>query len=186
MLQDIDWSKTQAYAVGFGGIYLNLEGREAKGIVRPAESDEVKKKIIEGLMALRDEQNGESPIRQAYDAKNVFSGPYAAEGPDIVAGFREGYRVSWDNVTGGVSENIFEDNTRPWSGDHNLNPPDVPGILLCNQDIEEEDPSIVDIAPTALDLFGVPVPAYMDGVPLLPENPAPSPKSAPASSVQKD
>ena len=33
LLQRVDWAKTQAYAVGFGGIYLNLAGREAKGIV---------------------------------------------------------------------------------------------------------------------------------------------------------
>src|SRR5262245_18054549 len=33
LLQRVDWSKTQAYAVGFGGIYLNLVGREARGIV---------------------------------------------------------------------------------------------------------------------------------------------------------
>ena len=186
MLQDIDWSKTQAYAVGFGGIYLNLEGREAKGIVKREEAEQVKKRIIEGLLALRDEEKGESPIREAYDAKDVFSGPYAAEGPDIVAGFLEGYRVSWDNVTGGVSEEIFEDNTRPWSGDHNLNPPDVPGILLCNREIKEEDPSILDIAPTALDLFSVAVPAYMDGVPLLPDRPQPSRESAAIGLSHKD
>src|SRR5207248_368025 len=31
LLQRVDWSKTQAYAVGFGGIYLNIAGREARG-----------------------------------------------------------------------------------------------------------------------------------------------------------
>ena len=46
MFEDVDWSKTKAYAVGFGGIYLNIEGREARGIVSPgAEADEVKRAI---------------------------------------------------------------------------------------------------------------------------------------------
>ena len=30
LLQGIDWSRTQAYAVGLGGIYLNLQGREGQ------------------------------------------------------------------------------------------------------------------------------------------------------------
>ena len=35
MFQDVDWSQTKAYAVGFGGIYLNLAGRETDGVVSP-------------------------------------------------------------------------------------------------------------------------------------------------------
>ncbi len=31
MLQGVDWSRTSAYALGLGGIYLNLQGREAAG-----------------------------------------------------------------------------------------------------------------------------------------------------------
>ena len=57
MLQDIDWSKSKAYAVGFGGIYLNLAGREAQGIVKSsAEAEELKKEITEKLYALFDEE----------------------------------------------------------------------------------------------------------------------------------
>ncbi len=32
-LRSVDWSRTRAYAVGLVGIFLNLEGREAQGIV---------------------------------------------------------------------------------------------------------------------------------------------------------
>jgi arylsulfatase A-like enzyme len=49
-----------------------------------------------------------------------------------------------------------------------MNPPQVPGILLSNQKIARESPSILDIGPTVLDLFGVPVPAHCDGSSLMP------------------
>ena len=50
-----------------------------------------------------------------------------------------------------------------------MNPPDVPGIFFCSQKIEGKDIGIMDIGPTVLDLFGVPVPDYCDGKPVLPE-----------------
>ena len=66
-------------------------------------------------------------------------------------------------MTGGVGREIFEENDRPWGGDHNMNPEDVPGIFFCNRKVAAEDPGIGDIAPTVLELFGVPVPGNMDG-----------------------
>ena len=46
----IDWSKTYAYAIGLGGIYLNLRGRESAGIVTEgSESERVRKAIETGL-----------------------------------------------------------------------------------------------------------------------------------------
>lgn len=169
MLQDIDWSKTQAYAVGFGGIYLNLAGREAKGIVQPGEEAEsLKRHISEKLLALIDEQTQQHPVRQVYDRNKVYKGPYVNDAPDLIAGFRVGYRAAWEGVTGGIGKHIIEDNVRPWSGDHNMNPPDVPGMFFCNRPIQKPDPHIQDIAPTVLDLFGVPIPNYMDGESLMP------------------
>ncbi len=170
MLQDIDWTRTRAYCVGFGGIYLNMAGREARGIVAVSEAGALKAELRAKLLDLIDSDDPTSngsgpvhPIKAVYDAAEVYRGPYAADAPDLIAGFRVGHRVSWAAVTGGVSEEIFENNTRPWSGDHNMNPPDVPGILFSNRAIESNDPHITDVAATALDLFGVEIPSYFDG-----------------------
>ncbi len=163
MLQDVDWSKTKAYAVGFGGIYLNIEGREAKGIVKPGEAEALKKEIAEKLLAYKDEETGETPVKQVYDRNEAYSGPYVQDAPELVAGFRVGYRVAWESVTGGVGDRVVTDNARPWAGDHNMNPPDVPGMFFCNRPFAKEKPRIEDIGPTTLDLFGVPIPAYCDG-----------------------
>src|SRR5439155_20880177 len=36
-LREVDWSRTKAYALGLTGMFLNIEGREGKGIVKPGE-----------------------------------------------------------------------------------------------------------------------------------------------------
>jgi predicted AlkP superfamily phosphohydrolase/phosphomutase len=50
MLGFVDWSRTKAYALGLGGIYLNLAGRERDGIVAPADAPallaEIKAKLL--------------------------------------------------------------------------------------------------------------------------------------------
>ena len=175
MFHDVDWSQTKAYAVGFGGIYLNLSGREAHGVVSAgAEADQVKREISDGLKQLYDDKEQTHPVREVYHATEVYSGPYVAEAPDLLVGFQPGHRAGWLSVTGGVSTDEIEDNVRPWSGDHNFNPPDVPGMLFSNRNITVAKPSIMDIGPTVLDLFGVPVPPHCDGSSLMP---AVSPKS---------
>ena len=168
LLGDLDWARTRAYAVGFGGIYLNLAGREAQGIVHPGrEAEEVKRQIRDRLRALVDRDEGVRPVRAVYDTREAYSGPYVDEAPDLIVGFRPGHRVGWTSVTGGIGERVFEDNTRPWSGDHNFNPPDVPGMLFANRPIAAAAPSIMDVAPTVLDLLGVRVPPWCDGRSLL-------------------
>ena len=56
------------------------------------------------------------------------------------------------------------DNTNPWSGDHCIDPRLVPGVLFCNRKVTAAgELSIVDVAPTALTLFGLTPPPHMDG-----------------------
>ena len=62
-----------------------------------------------------------------------------------------------------VAGAIFSDNTKPWSGDHCIDPRLVPGVFFCNRHIDAERPALVDLAPTALQLFGIQPPAHMDG-----------------------
>lgn len=160
---DVDWSKTKAFAVGLSGLYINRRGREHLGIVDAAEAEQVKKKIIEGLEALRDPKDGSKAFHRVYDSAIEYKGLYVQEAPDLILGYEPGYRVSWDSVTGSVEKDIFSDNTKAWSGDHQVDPSLVPGVLLCNRTIQSVDPHIRDIAPTVLSVFSVPVPSYMEG-----------------------
>jgi arylsulfatase A-like enzyme len=73
---------------------------------------------------------------------------------------------------------VFSDNTKSWSGDHCVDPRLVPGVFWCNRRIAVSDPSLLDIAPTALDLFGVEVPRYMQGRNLFSEAARPADRDA--------
>ncbi|MGD9344829.1 MAG: alkaline phosphatase family protein [Candidatus Aminicenantes bacterium] len=162
--KDVDWKRTKAYGLGLGGIYINQRGREAKGIVNPGEETKaLKEELSKKLSGLKDDETGEVAINTIYDREKIPPGPYIVNCPDFIVGYNIGYRVSWDSVTGVVNSTIFEDNTKAWSGDHCIDPKLVPGIIFSNFKLNTQKPSIIDIAPTALELFGVKVPPHMDG-----------------------
>jgi len=163
-LRDVDWSKTKAYCLGLTGMFLNIRGREEQGIVGAgAEAQALKDEIIAKLKDLRDDEKKEIGVREAFDPSKLYSGPYLENGPDLIIGYNARYRTSWDCATGVISGPVFEDNVKAWSGDHCIDPRLVPGVLFCNKPIDSKEPHIVDLAPTALKLFGIEPPAHMDG-----------------------
>ncbi|MFA5430158.1 MAG: alkaline phosphatase family protein [Candidatus Omnitrophota bacterium] len=162
-LSGIDWSRTRAYAIGFGGIYLNKTGREYYGIVRPEDRRALEKEISRKLRDLKDPVSGEAVVNNVYEGNEVFSGPCRSSSPDLYAGFAAGYRGSWQTALGGVSGEVIRENDKKWSGDHIVDPAIVPGVLLVNKKVRLETPSIIDIAPTVLRLFGVKIPVEMPG-----------------------
>jgi predicted AlkP superfamily phosphohydrolase/phosphomutase len=165
-LRDVDWSKTKAYCLGLTGMFLNVRGREEQGIVAPgADAQALKDEIMRKLKGLRDEDKKEVGIREAFDPAKLYSGPYLENGPDLIIGYNAGYRTSWDCASGVISGPVFEDNVKAWSGDHCIDPRLVPGVFFCSRSIDADEPHIVDLAPTALRLFGIQPPAHMDGKP---------------------
>ena len=166
-LRDVDWSETRAYAVGLTGMFLNIEGREAEGIVKPGEeAAALKAELIARLNGLEDTEKGEVGITEVFDTAEIYHGPYKGNAPDLLIGYNSGYRISWDCATGMVAGPVFEDNLKAWSGDHCVDPRQVPGVFFCNRAIDSEDPALIDVAPTALELFGLTPPPHMEGRPL--------------------
>ena len=166
----VDWERTKAFTLGLTGVFINRKGREAKGIVEKGpELDALTKEIADKLEALVDPKNGKRVVKEAFHTKQLHDGPYADMAPEILVGYEKGFRHSWDCATGSVSEEIFSDNTKSWSGDHCVDPRLVPGVFWCNRPINTDEPNILDMAPTAMDLFGIPVPKYMQGSPLFGE-----------------
>ena len=159
----IDWARTRAYTFGLGGLYLNLRGREAQGIVDPKDAENLKRELVAKLTNLLDDANGEVAIRSAYETSAIYSGPYIGAAPDLIIGYAAGYRTSWDAAVGKVTSHVFEDNLKAWSGDHCVDPVLVPGVLFCNRKLNTADPGIEDMAPTALHMFGVARPSWMEG-----------------------
>ena len=155
----VDWENTYAYALGFGSIYLNMKGREKHGTVAPgAHSRAVLKDISGKLIKLHDSKFGQSPVKNVYISGDIYSGGQIDKSPDIVVGFDEGYRASWQTALGGSPSEIIDDNTGKWSGDHIMDPSIVPGFILTNFNTNHDNPNLMDIAPTVLSCFGMSTP----------------------------
>jgi len=175
----VDWSQTKAYAVGLGMIYLNLEGREAEGIVPPAQAREVMEEIRRDLLALTDPRpgmGGEPVVETVTIIDDVHDGRFRDREGDLMVGIKPPYRVSWGTTTGGialvkddrgaiVAGPVFSENASNWSGDHvSISPRFVSGLFGCNRKVElpAEGPHLLHIAPTVLSLFGVECSSELD------------------------
>jgi predicted AlkP superfamily phosphohydrolase/phosphomutase len=152
---DVDWSQTKAFSLGLTGLFINRKGREKSGIV--TEGDEYVQliaEIMKKLEALVDPATGERCIRKVRSAIASADGPYRYDAPDLLVGYEGGYRNSWECATGSVTEDVFADNTKSWSGDHCVDPDIVPGIFFCNRPLAVERPHIADLSVSVLRLFG--------------------------------
>ena len=160
---DIDWSRTRAFSLGYGGpIFVNLKGREPQGNVEPgAEYEALLDQLIADLKTIT-EPAGRGPlVSEIYRGREIYSGPFARRGPDLVFLTRD------PSVLG---TGLVEFNSKDWfrrmprkSGSHRMD-----GILFLSgpgmrQGYSLSGASIMDIAPTVLALLGVPVPNEMDG-----------------------
>lgn len=162
---NVDWSRTRAYALGLGQIYLNERGRESQGIVNPGpEADKLLHEIQRNLLAYRDPDNGQPVLQDVHLCKDIDHGAYMNDAPDLQLNFQVGYRTSWQTALGAIPSGIIVANMRKWSGDHCASDPvDTPGIFFCNRQVETPDPSILDIAPAVLKILGVTPPKHLDG-----------------------
>ncbi len=165
--QNVDWDKTKAFTLGLGGVFLNMKGREANGILNEEEAEKVREGIVSGLTGLVDSARNAVAVRSVARREQVYSGPYANEAPDLIVNFSEGYRVSWDTPLGGVPQGLFADNTKRWGGDHVIDPALSSGVLFMNKKFRADAPDLVDLAPTILNAFGVDKNTAMEGSDLL-------------------
>ncbi|MGE0191789.1 MAG: alkaline phosphatase family protein [Planctomycetota bacterium] len=177
---DVDWSQTKAFAMGLGQIYLNIAGRDARGIVPPGERDALVARIREGLMAVENplippgEDTPPRPVVDVVDLHATFTGPYALDAPDLQVLFDRAWRVSWQTaLRGGMSRDggpLFEQNRMAWSGDHcSCDPAVVPAVLFTSWAVPAAAAGrpwhVRDVAATALAHFGLPT-DDLDGQPL--------------------
>jgi predicted AlkP superfamily phosphohydrolase/phosphomutase len=163
--EDVDWSRTRAYAMGLGQIYFNLRGRESGGIVSPgAEAARLADEISARLLAMADPDDRSPIVRAVYQRDEVYAGPYVGQAAELQIGMHEGYRVSWQTTLGGAPDGLVYPNMQKWSADHGgYDFATTAGVLVTNRRIASDTPSIMDIAPTVLKYFGLQVPSDLDG-----------------------
>jgi predicted AlkP superfamily phosphohydrolase/phosphomutase len=171
----IDWTRTKAYCsevlASPPSIWINLKGVKPQGIVEPADYDSLVTHIIEKLGELKDPRTGLPVINRVYRRHEVFHGPFAHEGADLI--------LDWwsENSLFSTQPSFPEETNNPplvirehgptdkseWGGTHRLQ-----GIIVGRAPVfavgkEIQNAHLIDIAPTILHLLGAPVPADMDG-----------------------
>jgi predicted AlkP superfamily phosphohydrolase/phosphomutase len=161
---NVDWSKTKAYALGLNGLYINLEGREERGIVKPGkEYEDLLDQLERDLLEMRDPQDDQQVVTLVVRTGRDFHGPEIEIGPDVIVGYNWGYRSSWVSPLGEFPREIYVDNDDAWSGDHSVDYRHVPGVLLTNRRITLEEPALFDLTVSILDHYGLDKPSQMIG-----------------------
>lgn len=163
IMKDVDWSQTVAYGLGINGLYLNLKGRERDGIVEPGEEQEALLTELKSRLEAVTDFDGQPVIRNVYRADQIYSGSATALSPDLIVGYRRGYRASWATSKGDLTDDVLLPNDSAWSADHCADALEVPGVLVSNRIIRGKGPRLVDIAPSILGEFGLRVPESMTG-----------------------
>jgi predicted AlkP superfamily phosphohydrolase/phosphomutase len=166
--ENVDWSRTRAYAMGIGQIYFNLRGRESQGVVSPgAEAAALADELGAKLLSMQDPDDGGAIVRAIYKRDDIYTGPYLHNAAELQVGMNDGYRVSWQTTLGGSPPGIVYRNDRKWSADHGgYDFAITSGVFVTGRPINTPSPRIIDIAPTVLRYFGLSVPTDIDGKPL--------------------
>jgi len=152
----IDWKQTKAVAPRGNHIYINLKGRNPKGIVEPEDKYELERKIIDDLYSYR--QDGKRIVNIALRNKDAallgMSGP---ESGDIIYFLEEGFnRLHGDSLS--TTEGYFGTSVSPIFF--------AAGAGLKKGIYTERVIREVDLAPTVSMLMDLPVPAQCEGAPI--------------------
>lgn len=160
---DIDWKRTEAYAVGggiAGSIFINLKGRESQGCVLKKDYNNVCEDLVNRLMQLQD-KTGERLIGDIIKGEEIFKGKYSKLGPDIIYFPKDPKNAVFSNFSFSSNE-IFESVPSHVSAQHRMD-----GIFIANGKFIKNNlisgAGIMDIAPTILYFMGIPIPKDIDG-----------------------
>jgi predicted AlkP superfamily phosphohydrolase/phosphomutase len=168
-----NWQYKKAFTIASdvqGMIRLNLQGREKRGIVPPAEYEAVCRQIINGLKTFIDADTGLPIIREVVHTDAILREHAPADiYPDLLVDWADtpaaAHRAVSSPVFGAIPWPTPGYNPEGRSGNHTMT-----GMLLAvGPDITAgpiESARVIDIAPTVLDLLGQPVPEEMDGRPI--------------------
>lgn len=145
-IADIDPEKTSAYCLDPGRIYLNIEGREAAGVIKPEAAAGLSDELVELLGGLEDPETGAKMVDRVERGEDLYSGPQAGRGPDLVVVPVDGY-----DFKGSVS-------SPEWIGRSHLEGMHTrdDAFIYLDEPIRDNKPHhIRDVAPLVLGCFEV-------------------------------
>jgi predicted AlkP superfamily phosphohydrolase/phosphomutase len=150
---DIDWERTTAW--GWGGyyarIFLNVQGREARGVIPQADYGRVRAELTDRLRAIRDPE-GRVMDTRVFTPEELYP-TRVGDPPDLMVYFDDLYWRSAGTI-GHPGLYLDENDTGPDDAVHAHE-----GLYIWHRpgvsNHRRADASIYDIAPTVLRLFGL-------------------------------
>lgn len=156
----VDWEKTRAFAspIPQQGVFVNLQGREPRGVVPPGELDAVRRDLVSRFETLVG-PDGRSATDRVYVSDQVFDGDARDGAPDVLPVLRD-HRYELDDEI--FHTEPFTDQSHLPRGVHH---PD--GIVVYAgpgvNPAASVGGSVMDITPTLLYMAGLKVPEGLDG-----------------------
>jgi predicted AlkP superfamily phosphohydrolase/phosphomutase len=162
----VDWTRTKAW--GWGGyyarIFLNVEGREPGGIIKPEDYDSEREMLAQKIRAIRGPQGEEWQTKII--KPNEYFPEVRGDYPDLMVYFDDLYWRSAGTL-GWKSRYLLENDTGPDDAVHAQE-----GMYILVDPASgaqgRRDIDILDVAPTVLRAMGLEVPAEMTGKSVLP------------------
>lgn len=159
----VDWSRTIAWGAGgyYGRLFLNVKGREPRGVIEPSDYEATRDRLVAELEALGD-PDGRPIGTRVLKPQDLYRTVRGAAPPDLFVYFGD---LRWRSVgtIGSGQVHTFENDTGPDDANH---APD--GLLIAaGSGIpargQVSGMQILDVAPTVLRLFGLDVPPDLQG-----------------------
>ena len=137
---------TRAYSFIPGRFYLNLEGREPRGVV-PADEYEETRRELKAMLEGLEGPDGRAVVDRVVEKENAFYGDHDDIAPDLVAIPTDGFDLK-AGFKG--ADEVFD--TGPRNGMHTFS---NASLFVDDPDVEVEGADLLDIAPTILSLMDV-------------------------------
>lgn len=160
---EVDWTKTTVWGDGgyYGRIFINVAGREPSGVIRAAEYEDFRDKLAENIEHIP-APDGSQMDTKVFKPQEIYQ-KVRNVAPDLIVYFDN---MGWRSVSSFGHGDIytFKNDTGPDDANHAVNglyiytPPKENLGGLCLPDTQ-----LMDFAPSVLDIFGLPIPADMQG-----------------------
>lgn len=158
----IDWDRTAAWGDGgyYGRLFLNVKGREPSGVIEPARYEETRDELVAALEAMAG-PDGEPLGTKVLKPQDVYP-DVRGVAPDLLVYFGD---LDWRSVGQVGTGQLFtyDNDTGPDGANH-----DRTGVfVMAGLPGQPTGPSngfrLVDVGPTILSMFGLPIPDGAEG-----------------------
>jgi len=162
----VDWENTMVWGEGgyYGRIFMNVKGREPRGVIAPQHYEHFRNELIRKLEDLRDE-HGRNINTKVFKPEDIYTKCNGIP-PDLIVYYGD---LSWRSI-GSVGNRTI------WASENDTGHDDANhsqyGIFIMRNGgsqlgVRREGVTLYDVAPTILNYMGVKVPEDMEGKALL-------------------